>query len=188
MAHQDATRIYSKAYYRSIKGIVFIGGIMPYVPSEKTPKQLEKYGEDDRQILNPLVQALSDGIAHVAKKYKYDGAFAGELNYALTRLLQEIPRSLIKSGQIKEEIRYWIQPLMYGVLNDVALEHKRRVNVSYEAAQIVKSGDCYDTPYYTRLIEVVDNNGKHIGYQEVMVKRSDETLTKDVIGKTITKE
>lgn len=156
---------------------------MPYVPSKKTPNQMEKYQEDDRAVLDPIVKQLADSIAHVAKKYKYDGAFAGELNYALTRLLQDIPRSLITSGQIKEEIRYWIQPLMYGVLTDVAWEHKRRVNVSYEAAQIVKSGDCYDTPYYTRLVEVVDKTGNHVGYQEVMVKRSPETLTKDVIGK-----
>jgi len=158
---------------------------MPYVPSRKTQGHLEKYGEDDRETLNPLVIALSDGIAQVSQKYKYDGAFAGELNYALTRLIQEIPRSLIKTGQIKEEIRYWIQPLMYGVLADVAWEHKRRVNVSYEAEQIVKSGDCYDTPYYTRLIEVVKKDGSHVGYQEVMVKRSDETLDKDIIGKLI---
>lgn len=158
---------------------------MPYVPSSKTINQIAKYNEDDREILNPLVQKLSDGIAHVAKKYKYDGAFAGELNYALTRLIQEIPRSLISSGQIKEEIRYWMQPLMYGVLLDVALEHKRRVNVSYEAAQIVKSGDCYDTPYYTRLVEIVDKEGNHVGYQEIMVKRSIDTLDKDIIGKIV---
>lgn len=158
---------------------------MPYVPSVKTPNQLEKYKEDDRAVLDPLVSALADGIAHVAKKYNYDGAFAGELNYALTRLLQEIPRSLMATGQIKEEIRYWIQPLMYGVLTDVAWEHKRRVNVSYEAAQIVKSGDCYDTPFYTRLVEIVDKAGSHVGYQEVMVKRSDATLKADVIGKIV---
>lgn len=158
---------------------------MPYVPSKKTPQQMEKYNEDDRGVLDPLVLALSNGIASVAKKYGYDGAFAGELNYALTRLIQEIPRSLIKTGQIKEEIRYWLQPLMYGVLTDVAWEHKRRVNVSYEAAQIVKSGDCYDTPYYTRLVEIVTKDGAHVGYQEVMVKRSDETLDKDVIGKIV---
>ena len=158
---------------------------MPYIPSKKTAGQMEKYNEDDRAVLNPLVQQLADGIAQVAKKYKYDGAFAGELNYALTRLLQDIPRSLISSGQIKEEIRYWIQPLMYGVLTDVAWEHKRRVNVSYEATQIVKSGDCYDTPFYTRLVEIINTDGSHVGYQEVMVKRSKETLTKDVIGKII---
>lgn len=151
---------------------------MPYVPSEKT-----KGKEDDRIVMDPAVKALAEKIAEVAKRHGYEGAFAGELNYSLTRLLQEIPRELIKAGVITEEIRYWIQPLMYGVLLDVALEHKRRVNVAYEAEQIVKSGDCYDAPFYTRLIEVVDKDGKHVGYQEVMLKRGEDTLNKDVIGK-----
>ena len=143
---------------------------MPYVPTEDRP---------------PIAEAaanLSKAITDAAKKHGYDGAFAGELNYALTRLLQEIPRDLVANGTLKEEIRYWIQPLMYGVLLDVALEHKRRVNTAYEAAQIVKSGDCYDTPFYTRLVEVVDMGGKVIGHQEIMLKRDDATIGEDVVG------
>jgi len=151
---------------------------MPYVPSEKTNPPAT-----DRKQLEPFAESVADTIAGVAAKYGYEGAFAGELNYFLTRLLNHLPRSLVNAGVLKEEIRYWIQPLMYGVLLDVALEHKRRVNVSYEAAQIVKSGDCYDTPYYTRLVEVVDQDGNHMGYQEVMLKRGEDTLTKDVVGK-----
>ena len=150
---------------------------MPYVPGEKTPNL-----EDDRAILDPAVKSLVEAIGEVSARHGYEAAFAGELNYALTRVLQELPRELIARGQIKEELRYWIQPLMYGVLNDVALEHKRRVNVAYEAAQIVKSGDCYDTPYYTRLIEVVDEEGVVIGHQEVMLKRSEDTVNKDVLA------
>jgi len=150
---------------------------MPYVPSSKTPDKA-----DDRIILDAAIKEMSNAIAKVSARHGYEGAFAGELNYVITRLLQEIPRELVRSNQINEELRYWIQPLMYGVLLDVALEHKRRVNVSYEAAQIVKSGDCYDTPYYTKLIEIVDPNYKHVGYQEVMVKRSEDTLNMDVIG------
>lgn len=156
---------------------------MPYVPSEKTPGL-----EDDREILDGPVKILAKAIAEVSRRHNYDGAFAGEMNYALTRLLQELPRQLMATGQFKEEMRYWTQPLMYGVLMDVALEHKLRVNQSYEAAQIVKSGDCYDTPYYTRLVEVVDENGKHVGYQHVMLKRSEETLDVDVLPqKTVVK-
>lgn len=149
---------------------------MPYVPSDKTPGLA-----DDRAALNPAITALAKAIAKVSARHGYEGAFAGELNYSLTRLLQEIPRELIAAGQIKEELRYWIQPLMYGVLTDVALEHKLRVNTAYEAAQIVKSGDCYDTPHYTRLVEVVDEDGKFIGHQHIMLKRSDETLHVDVL-------
>lgn len=149
---------------------------MPYVPGEKTPNL-----EDDRAVLDPAITALVEAIGEVSSRHGYEAAFAGELNYSLTRMLQEIPRELIKRGQIKEELRYWIQPLMYGVLNDVALEHKRRVNIAYEAAQILKSGDCYDTPYYTRLVEVVDESGVVIGHQEIMLKRSEETLNQDVL-------
>jgi hypothetical protein len=156
---------------------------MPYVPSDKTEPPAE-----DRAILDPVAKKAADTIAEVAKKYPYEGAFAGELNYFLTRILCHLPRSLMDVGVLKEELRYWIQPLIYGVALDVALEHKRRVNVAYEAAQIVKSGDCYDTPYYTRLVEVVDESGKHIGYQEVMLKRSDDTLNVDVLtGKLVLK-
>jgi hypothetical protein len=150
---------------------------MPYVPSEKT-----KGKEDDRIVIDPAVTALAEAIAATAARHGYEGAFAGELNYSLTRLLQEIPRKLFKKGIITEEIRYWLQPLMYGVLLDVALEHKRRINVAYEAEQIVKSGDCFDAPFYTRLVEVVDKDGKHVGYQEIMLKRNDDTINKDIIG------
>lgn len=150
---------------------------MPYVPSSKTEGK-----QDDRVVLDVAIAQLSKAIAEVSSRHGYEGAFAGELNYSITRLLQQIPRDLIEKKQLKEELRYWIQPTMYGVLLDVALEHKRRVNVAYEAEQIVKSGDCYDTPYYTRLIDVVDSNGDHLGYQEVMVKRSSWTLNKDIIG------
>lgn len=153
---------------------------MPYVPSEKTPGK-----EDDREILVPAVRELAKAIATVSKRHGYDAAFAGELNFALTELLQEIPRALINEGIINEEIRYWIQPLFYGVLLDVALEHKRRVNTAYEAFQIVKSGDCYDTPYYTRLVEVVDETGNTVGYQEIMMKRSAETVASDVLSMRI---
>lgn len=150
---------------------------MPYVPGPKTNGKA-----DDRSVMDPYIADLAKAIAMTAARHGYEGAFAGEMNYALTRILNELPRQLMAHGVIKEEIRYWIQPTMYGVLLDVALEHKRRVNVAYEADQIVKSGDCYDTPYYTRLVEVVDQNGKVVGHQEVMLKRSPDTLNKDIVG------
>lgn len=149
---------------------------MPYVPSNKTPNL-----GDDRVVLDAPIKQLASAIAEVSARHGYEGAFAGELNYSLTRLLQEIPRELIKANQLKEEIRYWIQPTMYGVLLDVALEHKLRVNTAYEAAQILKSGDCYDTPYYTRLVEVVDSTGNTIGHQHIMLKRDESTLNVDVL-------
>lgn len=154
---------------------------MPYVPSEKTPEHIEKYNEDDRKVLDPLAKALAEGIAKVAKKYGYKGAFLGETNYALTRLFNHLPRELVKSGEAKSEIRYWMQAGIFGVLLDIALEYKFRVNQAYEYAQRVKSGDCYDTPYYSKLVEVVDKRGKHIGYVDIGMKRTDETLSQDVL-------
>lgn len=147
---------------------------------------------------------LADTIFDVGKKYNYEGAFLGELNYAITRLIQRVPQLKVKLKHWpeKSEIRYWLYAVttealfwaadhfknsgvgISGVFIDIKDEYKRRVNTAYEAAQIVKSGDCYDTPYYTRLIEVLDDNGKLVGHQEIMVKRSEETLHEDVIGIT----
>lgn len=154
---------------------------MPYVPSEKTDGKAQ-----DRNILDPLAKALADGIASVAATYKYDGAFLGELNYSLTRLLQHLPRSLQEKQGFKDETRYWLQAGLFGVLMDVMLEYKVRVNQAYEIAQIEKSGDCYDTPYYSRAVEVVDESGKRIGHIYVNMKRSDETLTKDILEGKLT--
>jgi hypothetical protein len=145
----------------------------------------------------PLAKVIFD----VGASYGYEGAFLGELNYALTRLIQRVPQIMVATGkwQAKDELRYWlyavtVQALVYasvkfanngfgigGVFEDVKDEYKRRVNTSYEAAQILKSGDCYDTPYYTRLVEVVDGSGSLVGHIEVMLKRDDSTLHKDVL-------
>ncbi len=152
-------------------------------------------------------QMLGKVIYDIAKKYNYKGAWLGELNYAVTRLIQEIPKELVKAGLATSELRYWyyaevvgylgalsfhyqsirdtnwVDQGMAGVFTDIKDEYKRRVNVSYEAAQIIKSGDCYDAPYYTKLIEIVDQFGQVVGHQEVMLKRSSSTLNKDVVGR-----
>ena len=144
---------------------------------------------------------LAETIFEVAKGYNYEGAFLGELNYAITRLIQRVPQIKVSLGQYeaKSEIRYWlyavtVEALIFasdqfkssgigisGVFEDIKDEYKRRVNVAYEAAQIIKSGDCYDTPYYTRLVNVRDEAGEIIGHQEIMLKRSEATLNQDVL-------
>ena len=161
--------------------------------------QVETGDKDD--LRSPAITGLAATIYDVAKKYNYQGAFLGELNYAITRLIQRVPQTKVGSKQWegKSELRYWLYAITVealtfaadkfkdsgigigGVFDDIKDEYKRRVNVSYEAAQIIKSGDCYDTPYYTRLVEVRDDNGNLIGHQEIMLKRSDETLNKDVL-------
>ena len=144
---------------------------------------------------------LASTIFEVAKGYNYEGAFLGELNYAITRLIQRVPQIKVSLGQYEEksELRYWLYAVTVealivtsdefkmsgvgigGVFEDIKDEYKRRVNVAYEAAQIVKNGDCYDAPYYTRLVEVKNEDGSHLGYVEVMLARSEETLKLDVL-------
>ena len=149
---------------------------------------------------------LAKAIHEVGDKYGYEGAYLGELNYAFTRFIQRVPQIKVKNNVWTQEIRYWlyattVEALIYashetrtlgigvsGVFEDIKDEYKRRVNVSYEAEQILKSGDCYDTPYYTRLVEVVDENGTHVGHQEIMLKRSNDTINKDLLdGKIVLK-
>lgn len=137
----------------------------------------------------------------VGSKYAYEGAFLGELNYGLTRLIQRVPQLMVASGKwaAKDEIRYWLYAVTVealtaastyyqnagtgigGVFEDVKDEYKRRVNPSYEAAQIIRSGDCFDTPYYNRLVRIVDEDGKEVGKILVDMVRSEETLNKDIL-------
>lgn len=140
-------------------------------------------------------------IFDVGSTYGYDGAFLGELNYGITRLIQRVPQLMVKCGKWapKDEIRYWLYAVtvealivaannnlnsgcgIAGVFEDIKDEYKRRVNTSYEAAQIIKSGDCYDTPYYNRLVKIVDETGADVGKILVDVVRSETTLNKDIL-------
>lgn len=143
-------------------------------------------------------EETADAIFNTAKKYGYRGAWLGGLNYALTRLVQVVPQKMVAKGVWKQPLKYWIYVLtagaidcaaielklqsknlgpevknwtltgVIGVLFDVKDEYKRRVNTAYEAEQIIKNGDCYDTPFKTVLVPAEINGVK--GYQEVMVK------------------
>jgi hypothetical protein len=137
-------------------------------------------------------QALGKRILEVATSYGIKSGWTGELNYAVTRLLQAIPYQLYKKGEWQEPLRYWIYAETVGALTrtawdlhaecaddyignglcgvfiDIKDEYKRRVNTSYEAAQILKSGDCYDrTTFRTQLVPVSVNGVD--GYQEIML-------------------
>lgn len=158
------------------------------------------HGLDLKHAKDPAT-GLAKTIYEIGKRYEYEGAFLGELNYAVTRFIQRVPQLMVAREKWKstDELRYWLyactvealvwtsrQTVNYGlgiagVFEDIKDEYKRRVNTAYEAAQILKSGDCYDTPYYTKLVEVVDEDGRHIGHQEIMVKRSDDTRTTDIL-------
>jgi len=154
------------------------------------------------QYVPTHVILLAEAIFYVAKKYNYEGAFLGELNYAVTRFIQRVPQIKVAREDWKEsdELRYWLYACTVealagtataqqdsclgigGVFEDIKDEYKRRVNTAYEAAQIKKSGDCYDTPYYTRLVEVRDEDSDAVlAYMEQMCKRAPETLDKDIL-------
>lgn len=150
----------------------------------------------DKHIETELARAVYD----VGAKYGYEGAYLGELNYSITRFIQRVPQLKVQNGAWAQELRYWlyaatVESLTYasyetrdlgigvsGVFEDIKDEYKRRVNTAYEAEQILKSGDCYDTPYYTRLVEVVDEAGMLVGHQEIMLKRNDATLDQDILN------
>lgn len=140
---------------------------------------------------------LARAIYETGEKYGYEGAYLGEFNYAFTRFIQLVPQEKVKRGDWKDELRYWlyaetVTALRHaenqtehldigvdGVFRDIKDEYKWEVNRSYEIAQILKSGHCYFTPYYNRVVEVVDDGGNLVGHIEVMLKRSETTLNID---------
>jgi hypothetical protein len=121
-------------------------------------------------------EELAAVVVETARGYEQLGAWVGELNYAITRLIQMVPYRMWKRGVWAEPLRYWLHAQtvgaltraayelhgreendyvgngLAGVLEDVKDELKRRVNTAYEAAQINKSGDCFElVPYRTVL-------------------------------------
>jgi hypothetical protein len=137
--------------------------------------------------------------------HAYDGAYLGELNYSVTRFLQRVPKIMVEKGKWREkdEIRYWLcardaEVLGYirefarhwrhgisGVFGNIDSEYYRRVVAAYEDYQIIKSGDCFDAPYYTKLVEVVSEDGEHIGYVPVSMKRSEKTVALDKLDSVL---
>ncbi len=146
-------------------------------------------------------RSLAEAIYDVSQKYGYWGAHEGELNYSITRLIQRVPQIKVARGEWKDtdEFRYWLYASTIsaltrasrrteilgididGVFEDVKDEYKWKVNRAYEIAQILKSGDAYDTPFCMKVIELVDEDGKVVGHQEVALKRSPETVELDLL-------
>ena len=89
----------------------------------------------DRAKLDPLIDQLAERIVEEVKEYKYDGAFAGLLNYTATRLALKIVR--LQFGKM----RYWIIAAVCGTFSNVADEFYRRVAHPYEDKQIIKNED-----------------------------------------------
>ena len=139
---------------------------------------------------------LAATIVEVAQGYGVKGGWTGELNYAITMLIQLVPYEMQSRKAWDESLRYWIYAEtvgaltrtaydlharlsddyigngLAGVFEDIKDEYKRRVNSAYEAAQILKSGDCYDfVPFRTQLVAATVDGVT--GYQEVMLPKEE---------------
>lgn len=163
---------------------------------------LDRLLRDGRLSIVPdAMTKLAQTIFEVGCRHGYEGAHLGEFNYVFTRFIQRVPQIKVRREDWKEtdELRYWLYALtvealsfaahetrnlgigVSGVFEDVKDEYKWEVNRPYEVAQIIKSGHCYDTPYYSRVVEVVDNDSRHVGHIEIMLKRSPDTINLDVL-------
>ncbi len=89
----------------------------------------------DRKKFDPIIDELADKIVAEAKEYNYDGAFAGLINYACTRLTLKVIKLLFG------KMRYWMIATVVGTFNNIAEEFYRRVGIPYEEKQIKQSGD-----------------------------------------------
>ena len=76
--------------------------------------------QEDRPELDTEIDALAGKINTVSKKYGYDGAFAGLLNYAVTRL----------ALKINPARRYWTIALLTGVFKNIADEFYRKYGMN----------------------------------------------------------
>ncbi len=96
---------------------------MPYIPVEQ------------RKSCDGLIDELAGKIVGLAQESGADGAFAGLLNYACTRLALQIVRG--RFGPM----RYWLIAILTGTFKNIADEFYRRLAVPYEDRQLAKSGD-----------------------------------------------
>mgnify|MGYP001563533427 CR=1 FL=1 len=151
---------------------------------------------------------LATVIYEVGKRYDYEGAYLGEFNYAFTRLIQCVPQTKVAKKEWATEIRYWaygggivgslMKASLYaldhhsgsehmiamgGIFMDIKDEYKWKVNRSYEATQIRKSGDAYDTPFRNILVEVVEKDGTSLGYLDVYIECKPGAPIEDVYSK-----
>ncbi len=88
-----------------------------------------------RRELDDCINALAAGIVREARELEYDGAIAGLLNYACTRLALQVVRT--RFGRL----RYWLIALICGTFQNLAAEFYRRLGAPYEDRQMAHSGD-----------------------------------------------
>ena len=96
---------------------------MPYIPAEQ------------RKTCDGLIDELAGQIVRLAQESGADGAFAGLLNYACTRLALQVVRR--RFGKM----RYWLIAILSGTFKNISDEFYRRLGAPYEDRQLAKSGD-----------------------------------------------
>lgn len=103
----------------------------------------------NRKNLDPHIDALAEAIVSEAKQetrptfssekveggQANDAAFAGLLNYSVTRLALKIIK--LQFGKV----RYWIVATITGTFKNIADEFYRRLAAPYEDKQIKANGD-----------------------------------------------
>jgi hypothetical protein len=88
-----------------------------------------------RNALDVHIDKLAQAIVDQTNRTGEDTSYAGNLNYACTRLALQVLK--LKFGKL----RYWLIATTVGVFKNVADEFYRRVGVPYEDVQIKKNGD-----------------------------------------------
>ncbi len=111
---------------------------MPYISAEQ------------RQACDGLIDALAGQIVVLAEESGADGAFAGLLNYACTRLALMVVRR--KFGRL----RYWLIAILTGTFKNIADEFYRRLAVPYEEREMAKSGD---VDLYAEFLAEIEKSG-----------------------------
>lgn len=89
----------------------------------------------DRSELDVHIDRLAEAIVRRARSQGQDGAFAGLLHYACTRLALKIVR--LQFGAL----RYWLIAMLTGIFKNIADEFYRRLAAPYEDRQIARNGD-----------------------------------------------
>lgn len=97
----------------------------------------------ERKPLDPLIDKLAERIVLQARNQTSEGALAGLLNYACTRLALKVVKR--RFGKI----RYWIIALIGGVFKNIADEFYRRIGEPYENRKIKESGDVDEYKEFT---------------------------------------
>lgn len=106
-------------------------GYDAFVPHYRMPY----IAPEDRKGLDDAIDALAERLVARAKADGHDAAFAGLLNYSVTRLALGVVRRRFGA------MRYWIIAAVTGAFANASAEFYRRVGIPYEERQIAKNGD-----------------------------------------------